>query len=115
MFGIGMPEMILILAVALIVIGPKKLPDVAKSLGRALGEFKKATMDFKESIEIESELKDVKKPFGALKDTLKESIDVTPPAVKTDHKNNSVNVSEPEIQETVKNQEEKQGEKESKK
>ena len=41
MFGIGMPEMILILAVALIVIGPKKLPDLAKSLGRALGEFKK--------------------------------------------------------------------------
>jgi sec-independent protein translocase protein TatB len=42
MFGIGMPEMILILAVALIVIGPKKLPDLAKSLGRAFGEFKKA-------------------------------------------------------------------------
>ena len=39
MFGIGMPEMILILAVALIVIGPKKLPDLAKSLGRAIGEF----------------------------------------------------------------------------
>jgi sec-independent protein translocase protein TatB len=43
MFGIGMPEMFLILAIALIVIGPKKLPDLAKSLGRAFGEFKKAT------------------------------------------------------------------------
>ncbi len=63
MFGIGMPEMILILAVALIVIGPKKLPDLAKSLGKAMGEFKKATGDLKESLQIDSELKDVKTAF----------------------------------------------------
>ncbi|GAH09726.1 unnamed protein product, partial [marine sediment metagenome] len=49
MFGIGMPEMLLILAVALIVIGPKKLPDLAKSLGRGLAEFRKATSEIKES------------------------------------------------------------------
>ena len=64
MFGIGMPEMILILAVALIVIGPKKLPDLAKSLGRAMGEFKKATSDLKESMQIDAELKDVKTAFN---------------------------------------------------
>ncbi len=63
MFGIGMPEMILILAVALIVIGPKKLPDLAKSMGKALGEFKKATSDLKESMQIDTELKDVKTAF----------------------------------------------------
>lgn len=63
MFGIGMPEMLLILAIALIVIGPKKLPDLAKSLGRALREFKKATSELKESIELDSELKEVKKGF----------------------------------------------------
>jgi sec-independent protein translocase protein TatB len=63
MFGIGMPEMILILAVALIVIGPKKLPDLAKSLGRALGEFKKATNEFKESISMDSTLNEVKDEF----------------------------------------------------
>lgn len=63
MFGIGMPEMILILAIALIVIGPKKLPDLAKALGRAMGEFKKATREFKETIEINTDLQDVKKAF----------------------------------------------------
>ena len=63
MFGIGMPEMILILAVALIVIGPKKLPDLAKSLGKAMGEFKKATSDLKDSMQIDTELKEVKSTF----------------------------------------------------
>lgn len=60
MFGIGMPELLLILAVALIVIGPKKLPDLARSLGKAMGEFKKATTELKESIQIDGELKSVK-------------------------------------------------------
>ncbi len=53
MFGMGMPEILLILAIALIVIGPKKLPDIAKALGRAMGEFKKATNDLKSSINID--------------------------------------------------------------
>lgn len=75
MFGIGMPEMILILAVALIVIGPKKLPDLAKSLGKAMGEFKKATSDLKDSMQIDTELKAVKQTFD---DIGKEPAGVTP-------------------------------------
>lgn len=67
MFGIGMPEMILIMAVALIVIGPKKLPELAKSLGKALGEFRKATRELKDSIAIDDEIDDAKKTFQDFK------------------------------------------------
>jgi Tat protein translocase TatB subunit len=74
MFGIGMPEMLLILAIALIVIGPKKLPDLAKSLGRAFAEFKRATSELKESFEIDSELKEIKTTFNEMSSELKEAI-----------------------------------------
>lgn len=54
MFGsIGMPELILILVIALIVFGPKKLPEIGRSLGKGLGEFKRASEDLKQSIQKE--------------------------------------------------------------
>ena len=78
MFGIGMPEMILILAIALIVIGPKKLPDLAKSLGRAMNEFKKATREIKDSMDIDGDLQEVKKSFDDLNQDVKEAVSVNP-------------------------------------
>ena len=51
MFGIGMPELLLILAVALIVLGPKKLPEIARSLGRGLAEFRRTTDDVKREMQ----------------------------------------------------------------
>jgi len=77
MFGIGMPEMLLILAIALIVIGPNKLPDLAKSLGRAFAEFKRATSELKESLEIDdADLKDIKTSFNDMRDELKATVDI---------------------------------------
>jgi len=84
MFGIGMPELLLILAVALIVIGPKKLPDLARSLGKAMGEFKKATSELKDSIQIDSELKSVKTTFDDLEKDLKKAPTTDKPASEAD-------------------------------
>ena len=78
MFGIGMPELLLILAIALVVIGPKKLPDLAKSLGRTLREFKKATSEFKDTLQIDEDLSDVKKAFDDLGDDIKDSVSLKP-------------------------------------
>ncbi len=53
MLGIGMQEIVIILIVALIVIGPKKLPDLARALGRAMGEFRRAADDLKDNLDID--------------------------------------------------------------
>ena len=61
MFGsLGVSELILIFAVILIVFGPRRLPEIGKTLGKALGEFRKATDDLKNTIEREVRLEELK-------------------------------------------------------
>jgi len=50
---LGGPELFLILVIALIVFGPKKLPEIGKNMGRMIGEFRKASQDFQRTIEDE--------------------------------------------------------------
>ena len=54
MFGsIGMPELIIILVIALIIFGPRKLPELGRSLGKSIGEFKKASNELRSTLEEE--------------------------------------------------------------
>jgi len=76
MFGsLGMPELIVIMVIALLVFGPKKLPEVGRSIGKALREFKKTTEDikgkFEEQINAE-EFKDIKNDVKDIQDGFKD-------------------------------------------
>jgi Tat protein translocase TatB subunit len=70
MLGIGFQELVLILVVAVVVVGPKKLPDLAKSLGKGLQEFRKATEGIKSSLNENDAFKDLKDIKDSMKDTM---------------------------------------------
>ncbi len=70
MFGIGMPEFLLILVVALVVLGPKRLPELARSLGRGLAELKKTTGDLKQNIDLGEDLNKVQQDLQEVKSHL---------------------------------------------
>lgn len=70
MFGIGMPELLVIAVIALLVVGPKKLPDIAKALGKGLAEFRKVTDNATDTIKETLKTDDLKKDMDEIKDSL---------------------------------------------
>ena len=58
--SLGMPELIMILVLALIIFGPRKLPDLGRSLGKSIGEFRKASNELKSTLEEEIRLEEMK-------------------------------------------------------
>ncbi|MBP2674667.1 MAG: tatB [Deltaproteobacteria bacterium] len=78
MFGIGFQEMIIILVVVLIVFGPKRLPDLAKSMGKGLAEFKKASDEVRKGIE--EAVREEEQPSDPARETGGEITAAEPPA-----------------------------------
>lgn len=65
MFDIGFPELLVIIVIALVVIGPTKLPDLARALGRGYAEFKRATNELKETFEQDDTVREIKSEFNS--------------------------------------------------
>jgi len=89
MFGIGMPELLVIAVIALLVVGPKKLPEIAKALGKGLSEFRKVTENATDTLKETLKTDEIKKDMDGLKDSLlygktEQADQSAPPAAPTD-------------------------------
>ncbi len=83
MFGIGTTELLVIMVVALIVLGPSKLPQIARSLGKAFGEFKRMSTDLQRTINLEVERQEHEKNVKEAEKELFGNEQPTPPAAES--------------------------------
>ena len=86
MFGLGMQELIVIFVIALLVFGPKKLPEIGRSLGRSLGEFRRASEELKEGLMTELSVEEEKPGAAAGQQKQESSNAEAPPTVGQEEK-----------------------------
>ena len=103
MFGIGMPELLVIAVIALLVVGPKKLPDIAKALGKGLSEFRKVTEEATDTIKETLKTDEIKKDMNGIKDSLlyskeEEKKAPVPPAASAPADNNTAKTADTTLQ-----------------
>jgi len=81
MFGsIGMPELVIILVIALIIFGPRKLPELGRSLGKSIGEFRRASNELRSTLEEEIRVEDQK--TAATKSASAADVPYAPPPIE---------------------------------
>ncbi len=78
MFGVGTSELLVIFLVALLVIGPSKLPDIAKALGKALAEFRRVSSDVQRQLDLEVQLAEMEKNKDRKNEEEKNTEDASP-------------------------------------
>ena len=79
--AIGMPELIIILVIALIVFGPRKLPELGRSLGKSIGEFRKASNELKSTLEEEIRVEETREQRAKMEAEQKSAIAAADPSL----------------------------------